>query len=272
MLLQELLNTQNSAALTPGLVRTLLQTAANGAPAQSATNEGSLFNLLSEAATTSSQKNVTALSALVQTWLSNLPTINSADAGNEDTENIPSLSSQAMPSFTVANESLPISEMYPDSEFAVAGSGQFSSEAFDGTDIGLASSSSGGLPNPYQGAIAAASQKYGVPVSLIQAVMEQESGMNPSAVSPAGAMGLMQLMPTTATTYGVSDPFNPAQNIDAGTHYLANLLAQFGGNTRLALAAYNAGPASIAKYGGIPPYPQTEDYVASVMQRASNLE
>ncbi|MCY0895206.1 MAG: lytic transglycosylase domain-containing protein [Alicyclobacillaceae bacterium] len=283
MLLQQLLSTQNSSALTPGVVRTLLDSAANAAPAESPLDQGSLLNLLARASTVSSQTNVTALSSLIQAWLSDLPGVGSADTGMGDNESMSNLSSQAMSSFTAANGSLPISPRYSSGELGVSPAGQFASEPLTAEDLGLANGSlgdlsnegalpyQGTLPSPYQDAITAASEKYGVPVSLIQAVMEQESGMNPSAVSPAGAMGLMQLMPTTAATYGVSDPFNPTQNIDAGTHYLANLLSQFGGNTRLALAAYNAGPASISKYGGIPPYPQTENYVASVMQRAANL-
>jgi soluble lytic murein transglycosylase-like protein len=130
----------------------------------------------------------------------------------------------------------------------------------------------GSSTSDIQALIQAASQKYGVPASLIRAVIEQESGMNPNAVSSAGALGLMQLMPETARSLGVKDPLNPAENIDGGTKYLAQLLQQFGGNTALALAAYNAGPGAVQAYGDIPPYPETEQYVSRVLQLSNQFE
>ena len=117
---------------------------------------------------------------------------------------------------------------------------------------------------PYAGLIDAAAARTGVPADLIAAVARQESGFDPRAVSPAGAQGLMQLMPGTARGLGVADPFDPAQAIDGGARLLRSLLDRFG-RTDLALAAYNAGPGAVTRYGGIPPYPETQRYVRSVL-------
>jgi soluble lytic murein transglycosylase-like protein len=118
---------------------------------------------------------------------------------------------------------------------------------------------------PYTADIQAASRKYGVPEALIEAVIQQESGFNPNAQSGAGAGGLMQLMPSTASGLGVTNVYDAAQSIDAGTHYLRDQLDHFGGDVRLALAAYNAGPGAVSTYGGVPPYPETQSYVSDVL-------
>jgi len=104
----------------------------------------------------------------------------------------------------------------------------------------------------------------GVSPALVRAVIHQESGEDPSAISEAGAMGLMQLMPGTADAYGIDDPFDPEQNVAGGTALLADLLREYHGNIKLALAAYNAGSGAVAKYHGIPPYAETQAYVKSV--------
>ena len=107
--------------------------------------------------------------------------------------------------------------------------------------------------------------KHGVPAALAKAVARAESGFRADAVSPAGAQGIMQLMPATGRGLGVKDPFNVEQNIEGGIKYLKNTLDRFGGDVKLALAAYNAGPNAVARFGGVPPYPETQNYVKKVM-------
>ena len=107
---------------------------------------------------------------------------------------------------------------------------------------------------------------HGVDEELVWAVMRHESGFDPGAVSPKGAMGLMQLMPGTAALLGVRDPFNVEQNIQGGIRYLEMCLARFDQDVGMAVAAYNAGPENVAKYQGCPPFPETQHYVAAVLQ------
>jgi soluble lytic murein transglycosylase-like protein len=99
--------------------------------------------------------------------------------------------------------------------------------------------------------------------------VSQESGFDPNARSGAGALGLTQLMPGTAASLGVSNPLDPAQSLQGGAKYLRQQLDRFGGDERLALAAYNAGPGAVARYGGVPPYSETQNYVNSVMAKAA---
>jgi hypothetical protein len=116
------------------------------------------------------------------------------------------------------------------------------------------------------GIVQAAAQQTGVPVSVIRAVIQQESARNPGAVSPKGAQGLMQLMPGTAARFGVYNAFDPAENIRGGTTYLAWLYNRYQ-SWPLALAGYNAGEGAVDKYAGIPPYRETQDYVRKIMER-----
>lgn len=127
------------------------------------------------------------------------------------------------------------------------------------------SSTSSDTATPYDAAFRNAADRYHVDVNLLKAVAKAESNFNAGSVSGAGAIGVMQLMPSTASSLGVSNPYDATENILGGARYLSQLLSKYNGNTSLALAAYNAGSGNVDKYGGIPPFKETQNYVNKVL-------
>ena len=118
----------------------------------------------------------------------------------------------------------------------------------------------------YDALIEEAARLYKLDANLIRGVMRAESSFNPMVVSPAGAQGLMQIMPALAEELGVTDPFDPRQNVMAGARYLRQMLDAHHGNLRLALASYNAGPGNVARYKGVPPFKETRNYVKKITE------
>ena len=148
----------------------------------------------------------------------------------------------------------PVEKAEPTQEAPAAGPVQEDRPVLDGT--------------PYAEIIAAAAEAHGVDPLLVRALIQVESGYRPRARSPRGAMGLMQLMPSTAREYNVRHPFEPKANIEAGIKHLKTLIDRFGDDVGLALAAYNAGPGAVEKFNGIPPYRETRSYVSRILALA----
>jgi soluble lytic murein transglycosylase-like protein len=130
---------------------------------------------------------------------------------------------------------------------------------------GQSTAGAGASGGEYDSVIEQAAERYGVEPAVLHGLIQQESGFDPNAQSSAGASGLTQLMPGTASSMGVANPLNPTESIEGGARYLSQLMSQFGGNTEDALAAYNAGPGAVQQYGGIPPYAETQGYVSKVL-------
>jgi soluble lytic murein transglycosylase-like protein len=148
-----------------------------------------------------------------------------------------------------------------DQQLSQATGAQATSASTSSTAVGSTGSGSA----PYVQLIDSAAQKYGIDPAVLKGLIKQESGFNPNAGSSAGAQGLTQLMPGTASAMGVTDLHDPAQSIDGGAHYLKMQLDRFGGDYSKALAAYNAGPGAVQRYGGVPPYSETQNYVKNVL-------
>jgi soluble lytic murein transglycosylase len=126
--------------------------------------------------------------------------------------------------------------------------------------------------NQYDDIIRKACKQHGIKYELVKAIIHAESSFNPNAVSPAGACGLMQLMPENIEKFNVSDPFDPHENIMAGTKFFRQLLERYDSDLELTLAAYNAGPGAVDQFQGIPPYPETQEYVSRVLRYYSNYK
>jgi soluble lytic murein transglycosylase-like protein len=146
-------------------------------------------------------------------------------------------------------------------------------DALGATGGAAAATGSGSLPAsvPYASEITAAAQANGLDPALLAGLIKQESGFNPNAGSGAGAQGLTQLMPATARGLGVTNPLDPAQSIMGGAKYLKQQLDTFGGDVTKALAAYNAGPGAVQRFGGVPPYAETQNYVRVVQANAASF-
>ncbi len=158
---------------------------------------------------------------------------------------------------------------FSDALASAAGVPQPAAFAGYGSDVTAAGATGLGAPSAFDGLIAEAAQRNGVDPALLKGLIRAESNFDPTASSPAGAAGLVQLMPGTAAALGVSDRLDPAQSIDGGARYLRQQLDAFGGDVTKALAAYNAGPGAVRRFGGVPPYAETQAYVQKVVAYAN---
>ncbi|AOQ24339.1 Membrane-bound lytic murein transglycosylase F [Moorella thermoacetica] len=182
-----------------------------------------------------------------------------------------SLANESKQSFNTIFLLALLAQMEPDRSLTPAGPTTAAGRLADGSQVDRT-----GAPAPsntsLETLISEVAARYGLPASLLKGVVAAESGFNPGAVSPAGAIGLMQLMPATARALGVNNPFDPAANLDGGARYLKQMLDRFQGNIRMALAAYNAGPGAVEHYRGVPPYRETRAYIDKVLTAARKFE
>ena len=153
---------------------------------------------------------------------------------------------------------------------ALASAQQVPGQQTSSISVSATSGTTSGGTTDFESEIDAAATSNGIDPALLKGLVQQESGFDPNARSGAGAVGLTQLMPGTAAGLGVTDPTDPVQSLQAGARYLRTQLDRFGGDERLALAAYNAGPGAVAKYGGVPPYAETQGYVNKVLANAAS--
>lgn len=158
----------------------------------------------------------------------------------------------------------------PSTSAAQTSSPDFATALAAATSPGASTGAADSGSSQYDAAIEQAALRNGVDPAVLHGLIQQESGFDPNSQSSAGASGLTQLMPGTASSLGVANPLDPAESIEGGARYLGQLMKEFGGNTTEALAAYNAGPGAVRQYGGVPPYAETQSYVTKVMGYAES--